>query len=280
MKHYFYYGIVMKRGFSIFVVLVLAVLSSQAQRLDEWLSTGRISPAERDNAIKRVTELVASLRPEGPSDVRQLRKIFRKVQGAVLRQYEAYSDFPQLFSEGKYDCLTATALYAHLLSELGYDFKVIETNYHIFILTKTSEGDVLLETTDRVGGFVTDAEAIAQRIGSYRRNALSGPINESSYRYHCNLYRTVEPEKLSGLLLFNQAVKAYNRGDWLVCARSLEQAHARYATERSFELSEILVRTLMERKEISAEVRSVCLVHLKAIAVDQSIAVAANPSLD
>lgn len=280
MNHYFYYGIVMKKGLLILFVLILAGVDSQAQRLDEWFNTGRISPEERMEATSRVADLVATLRPDGSPDLRHLRKIFRKVQGTVLKQYEANSDFAQLFSEGKYDCLTATALYAHLLSELGYDFKVIETNYHIFILTKTSEGDVLLETTDRVGGFVTDAEGIAQRIGAYRRNALVGSTNENNYRYHCNLYRTVEPEKLTGLLFFNQAVKAYNRGDWLVCARSLEQAHTRYATERSFELNEILVRTLMERKDISAEVRSACLVHLKAIVVDRSITVAANPSLD
>jgi len=280
IKHYFYYGIVMKTTFAIILAVVLSGFATQAQSLDDWLNTGAASAQEKQEAVQKVNDLLASLRSDAPRDIRQLRKVFRKVEGTVLKQYEAYSDFSSLFTEGKYDCLTATALFSHLLLAMGYDFKVVETNYHIFILAKTSEGDVLLETTDRLSGFVTDADAIAKRVGTYRRNELSGSLKENNYRYHCDLYQTVEPNKLTGLLLFNQAVKAYNRGSWLVCARSLEQAHTQYATVRSLELCEILVRTLIERKEISIELRSACLVHLKSIVVDQSAAVAANQALD
>ncbi len=256
--------------------ILLAGIPVRAQRLNEYLNTSHAAAQVKEQAHHEVAQLAASFSSDSEPDLPLLRKVFRKVHNTVLKQYEPYADFSSLFTDGKYDCLTATTLFSYLLSDLGFDFKLVETNYHIFILVQSRHGEVLLETTDRIGGIITDPGEIAQRIGKYRLNELRVGVSENNYQYQCKLYREVGVDGLTGLLYFNQAVKSYNQGDWLACAKYLEQAHARYATDRSAELGDILVQTLLERKEIATELRNACLVHLKAIILNRSGAVAAN----
>lgn len=102
-----------------------------------------------------------------------------------------------------------------VLEEFGYDFKIIETNYHIFLSVETDKGPVLLESTDRYNGIVTDPIQIEQRISTYRNNELfinpsSSQSDKAHYKYDLNLYHVVVTVSTPGLLYFNQAVTAYN----------------------------------------------------------------------
>lgn len=277
-NHYFYYAIVM-RGVKIIIVLGFlfwAFPGWTQPTLNEWLSISTSSAEEKEKAYQRVQTLVAAIKEYPSSDQKTLQRIFHKVHATFLRRYEAYTDFHTLFADGTYDCLTATALFSYLLTELEYDFAVVETNYHIFILVETAQGRVMLETTDRLGGFETDEERIAHRTGEYRNYAPSAiRPDQRSYQYTFSLYQTVSPEKLTGLLIYNQAVKAYNSGDWLACARALEKAYAAYATPRCKELCDILVRTVIETNA-SVPIRQECISRLKPMLMAGSTTVAFN----
>lgn len=277
-NHYFYYAIVM-RGVKIIIVLASLFWGSPGwtqPTLNEWLSISTSSAEEKEKAYQRVQSLVASIKEYPAGDQRTLQRIFHKVHATFLKRYEAYTDFRALFADGAYDCLTATALFSYLLTELKYDFTVVETNYHIFILVETARGRVMLETTDRLGGFETDEERIANRTGEYRKNAPSATRpDQLGYQYTFSLYQPVSPEKLTGLLIYNQAVKAYNRGDWLACARALEKAYAAYATPRCRELCDILVRTVIEINA-SVPIRQECMSRLKPLLMTGSTTVAFN----
>ncbi len=258
------------------ILLSCAIEAYGQPTLNELLSTANATPDQKENANVRVQSFLGKFRSDGSASQKTLQRMFHRAQETFLIKYEAYSNFDELFSAGKFDCLTATALFSHLLTEMNYDFEVIETNYHIFILVKTSKGKVMLETTDRLAGFVTDPEIIAKRTEDYSKNFLvprkGGKVQ---YSYSFSLYQKVPTNNLSGLLIYNQAVKEYNRGDWLECAISLEDAYSHYPTARCEELGDILVRTLMER-EISEQVKRDCLTHLKAVFIAKAGALASN----
>lgn len=277
-NHYFYYAIVM-RAIKIIVMsgFLLWGLPGWAQpTLNEWLSISTSSAVEKEKAYQRVQSVITAMKEYPANDQRTLHRIFQKVHATFLRRYEAYTDFHTLFADGTYDCLTATALFSYLLTELKYDFTVVETNYHIFILVETGRGRVMLETTDRLGGFETDEERIANRTGEYRKSIpIATRTNQPIYQYTFSLYQSVLPEKLTGLLIYNQAVKAYNRGDWLACARALEKAYTVYETPRCKELCDILVRTVIETNA-SGLIRQECLARLKPLLLAGATTVAFN----
>jgi len=236
-------------------------LTTRGQFASEWLGE-TASPVAVSQANQRLNDFVGRL-DESKHTARHLSKVFRRVHATFLKEYEAYADFSALVTTGTYDCLTATALFSQVLTGLKYSYTINQTNYHIFLLVETTAGTVMIETTDRLGGVLTDSREIEARIASYR-NAGPSISDERKfyYRYQSELQPEVAVQELTGLMMFNRAVKAYNQENWLVSARNLEAANLRYPTGRCAELGDLLVRTLVARKDISQDVRRACMEHL------------------
>jgi hypothetical protein len=250
---------------------------SHAQPLEAYWSTSSKSPeSQYAEAVQKVEKFIAD--QQGSNGPRHLARVFRKFHHAFLKKYEAYADFSSLFAYGTYDCLTATTLLSHMLDKLGYQAEIIETTYHIFIKVHTAEGQILLETTDPVGGFIMGDDAIADRVAGYRNDGprVAGrDPGDAAYRYRCSVYRTVTSADLIGLLLYNQAVKSYNEKQWLSSARQLEASFAQYPSDRCYELAAILLRTLREHAELAPEEKRACLDYLVPV-IRRSGTVAAN----
>ena len=152
----------------------------------------------------------------------------------MLKQYQQYASFEEIFTSGKYDCLTATALYSALLQELGYQYTTIETDFHIFILVHSPEGDVLFESTDPLDGFVNQPEMIEERIASFKADS------------NTSLFRKVSKAELTGLLFYNQSVKAFNSREWSRSLELLSKARTFYQSPRITELETLLAIVMTE----------------------------------
>ncbi len=183
-------------------------------------------------AVEAVLEKLRAKRTK--SDHQFLRAVFNITHRQLLKQYEQYASFDEIFESGKYDCLTATALYGALLQDLGYQYTTIETDFHIFILVHSIEGDVLFESTDPLDGFVNQPDQIEARIASFKADALSP------------LFREVSNAELIGLLYYNQSVKAFNNREWSRSLELLSAAQNYYQSPRITELKTLLANVMTE----------------------------------
>jgi hypothetical protein len=178
-----------------------------------------------------------------------LNYLFTKTHQRFLRNYKEYTSFNELLDKGYYNCLTGTALYAILLNHFELPYRIIETNYHIFLMVETSAGEVLLETTDPATGFTDSKSEIEKRIHVYRRNEIQNAnTNKRYYRYSFDLYNDVNLDEMLGLLYYNQAIKAYNNHQWVNSIAYLEKASSRYQSPRLEEFSRIILLSLAESK--------------------------------
>ncbi len=168
------------------------------------------------------------------SDHQFLRAVFNITHRQLLKQYEQYASFDEIFESGKYDCLTATTLYSALLKDLGYQYTTIETDFHIFILVHSAEGDVLFESTDPLDGFVNQPDQIEARIASFKADSMSP------------LFREVSNTELIGLLYYNQSVKAFNNREWSRSLELLSKARSCYQSSRISELETLLANVMTE----------------------------------
>ncbi|HQQ96671.1 MAG TPA: hypothetical protein PLX35_05380 [Cyclobacteriaceae bacterium] len=210
--------------------------------LSELLATTHASIENKAFIAGKVNQFVKPLKGLDQSKSSSLRTIFRKTQKAFLKSYRPYSGIDELFSTGHYDCLSATALFSLILDETGFDYSIMETNYHVFLLVHTRQGDVLIESTDRYDGLITNAASIADRIESYRNQvpATSSNQGESYYQYSCSLYRAINLEELIGLIYYNKAVVAYNNANWYQSREFITKARQHYASPRCRELDMLL----------------------------------------
>ncbi|HEY9046192.1 MAG TPA: hypothetical protein VIN08_09865 [Ohtaekwangia sp.] len=178
-----------------------------------------------------------------------LEYIFTKTHQRFLKNYTEYSSFNDLLNKGAYNCLTGTALYALLLEHFSIPYKIIETNYHIFLMATTSDGEVLLETTDPAHGFTDNEAEIEKRISGYKQNTIQQSTRKKQY-YHFSfdLYNTVNLDEMLGLLYYNHAIKAYNNHQWVNAVAYLEKASLLYQSPRLEEFSRIILLSVVESK--------------------------------
>lgn len=176
------------------------------------------------------------------SDRQFLKNVFNITHRQLLKEYDQYAGFGELFREGKYDCLTATALYSILLNELGYQHRIIETNYHIFLLVDTEDGQILMESTDPLDGFEYQPDRIESRIAQYKLDQEEVASNKPSYSFTYTLFDEVSPSELTGLLYYNQCVKAFNTQQWSKALQLLELAKTFYHSPRITEMENLLMQ--------------------------------------
>jgi hypothetical protein len=233
----------MRKSVTILLIATLLAPVAGAQAPDllgSLLATSEIKAVSKPNRLDGFIEKMESKRY---SDLYFLKVLFRKTHQQFLRHYQAYTDFGNIFANGEYDCLTATSLLAVLLDTLHYEYSIFETNYHIFIIVKTSEGNVLLESTDPINGFEANAEHIEERINRYLNDALLANADEGDDYYHfqAQIFREVQPHQLAGLLFFNQAVRSFNAQDLVKATGHLNRANAIYENERNKELAALII---------------------------------------
>lgn len=190
--------------------------------------------------------------------------LFQKTHQRFLKHYEDYVSFSEMLDNRSYNCLTGTALYALLLEHFGIEYKVIETNYHIFLIAQTDKGRVLLEATDPINGFVNDAGSIEGRIRTYRQNTVQ-EIRSSKkyYRYNFNLFHEVNLDQMLGLLHYNFAVEAFNNHKLQESINELSKAIELYNSPRIEEFSKIVLYSVKE-SNLDPSAKAKCLKEIQS----------------
>lgn len=157
----------------------------------------------------------------------------------LLKNYIEYPTLEETLISGNYDCLTATAIYSILLSELAIDHAVVETNYHIYIIINPdTEEELLFETTDPRYGFIDDQDEISASKRSYLSDNSTARNTLISFDY--NIQRRLENKELIGLLYYNQSIKEVNNGDWEKALEIAKKAFEYYSETRVSTLINII----------------------------------------
>ena len=229
------------------LIAVLIPIIGWSQRADRFQVLLQSAPCQRPNlAISKMDKFVSDLqvkRGKLKSDENFLRYAFRQSHKSFFHQYKAYTQFPEIFDSGNYDCLSATSFFSVVLDAFGFEYKIIETNYHIFLEVEADQKQILIESTDKTNGFVSTEQAIKDRLMTYRENKMVTAANSKKYyyQYDLDLYQQVMPQQLTGLLYFNQAVTALNDNDLTDCVQKLKKAVRIYNSPRISEFAAILI---------------------------------------
>lgn len=241
--------------FGLFIALPLG-LFGQDPLFQELLAT---SPNVNSKVYSELDNFIGELREKRTSsDIDFVNQIFKKAHRKYFRVYKPYVKFSETLADGFYDCLTASSLLVGILQEFDFNVRIIETNYHIFLMVTTETGEILIESTDRYEGVITEAAQIQKKISQYKENLPQQAVADSGKEYFdftMKLYQTVSPQQLPGLLYFNQAVVAYNQRNLKECVSLLEASNHYYESQRTIEFTSILVNTIIE-SQLDIEVKS------------------------
>jgi hypothetical protein len=189
--------------------------------------------------------------------------LFSKTHQNFFRRFQEYASFRDLVSHGIYNCLTGSALMALLLDHHDIEYKIIETNYHVFLLLQN--GTILLETTD-VEGFVDDPARIRERISKYQSLGVEKKLaSKTYYEYPASQVNAVSNSGMLGLLHYNQAVKYYNEQKLDLAIAHLRHALLLHRTANMETFVDILIETVRDNGLYPEEEKRLRLERLKAL---------------
>jgi hypothetical protein len=188
-----------------------------------------------------VVDRLDKKRQRMPDDAQFLRQIFYHIHGSVLKEFRGHATFADMLQKGRYNCLTATTLFALLLQHYNMSYQIQETNHHIFILVQAGHTQWLIETTDPENGLISHPQEIQDRIDAYRKIVPAAEeSNMVNYVLRTEIFRSVTLEELRGMEWFNLAVEAHNQRNLKQSIYYLQQAVVHYTSPRIDELVGVL----------------------------------------
>ncbi|GAA4822749.1 hypothetical protein [Algivirga pacifica] len=200
--------------------------------------------AELKEELALLTETLIE-KKETLSEQKLVAYLYKTVQKQYLKHYTPISTFRKTLTEGTYDCLTGTMLYAYLLEQIGLEYQIYETNVHVYLKVSLKRGkEILIESTDPYRGFVSNQKDITSRENKYRAKALKGDTNMTVgtqvYTYRQVLHQPVSLMEIAGLQYFNRAIQYFNQKNWREAYIALQKTKCFYGSSRIVELEALL----------------------------------------
>lgn len=175
-----------------------------------------------------------------------LKMVFYRSQHHLLYEYDQYASVEELIESGKFDCVSGSLLMASFLDFFGFDYKIIETSYHVFLLVQLDNQQIILESTDSFNGFISDRGEIAHYLDNFKSEAKKNKLYLHPDQKVINsllkpsIYRHIDLQKLKGLEHFNRAIHYNNQKDLKKALEEAKKAEIFYESDRILTLKQLL----------------------------------------
>lgn len=199
-----------------------------------YFTDGKITDQSISENYTLLLERLQVKQQKTSSDLRFLRQMYSLVHKKQLGRYQKYASLEETLSdEKKYNCLTGTALYAMLLQDLGYDYSIIEFDYHVLLMVHLEARDVMIESTDPLNGFVISDNEMQEIIDAQLSKESNIPDNSVLNRIFAEQgINKIKLEELAGLQYYNSAIINYNNGSYFKALIELRKAYTLYPSKR------------------------------------------------
>lgn len=172
-------------------------------------------------------------------NIKLLLHIFEKSHQQLFKTYEQHSTFNDMLDEGRFDCVSASAALALLLDRYEFGYKIIETDYHVFLVVNHEGKYIILESTLPVGGMITAPTDVASYLEQYKADntvqlqSINQRLGAPKIDLSDNaIFRQVELTQLAGLQYYNDAISNFNEQNFSTATAQLTKALKLYSSER------------------------------------------------
>jgi hypothetical protein len=94
---------------------------------------------------------------------KKARFLYEGVHKSFLSKYEELSFFNQIFRNGVYNCVTATALYSLVFQRFSVPYAIQERPTHVYLVAYPEQERIQIETTTPIGGYRIYDQAFKQQ---------------------------------------------------------------------------------------------------------------------
>jgi hypothetical protein len=204
--------------------------------------------AKIERSIKYISENFIKTK----TDAKRIKQIYDYVHQEFLVLYKFENSFCEIFKNGNYNCVSASALYSVIFSRLGIPYMIKELPTHVYLIAYPSSSNIVIETTSPNYGYYKFSEIF---IEQYVKQLASGKqisqkeLDTSSVENIFKRYFYDKGEidllKLTALQFNNFGIYLSDKKDYREAIEWLKKAYILYPSERiSFTLKNALLNAI------------------------------------
>jgi tetratricopeptide (TPR) repeat protein len=212
-----------------YLSLFLAVSPSTDKELAEKVNQMIILESDRINDKKFGKK----------TDEKKVKSIYEWVNKDILYIYKEQALFRDIFSTGNFNCLTASAYYGFMFTNLGIGFEFRESSNHVHPVAFPNTLQIKVETTDPVFGFqYFDTKIKAQFVNYLLSSKVISKeeVAASSIDLIFNKYyfpeSSIGMRELAGLQYLNDALNNFGQDNFTYAFDQIQKAYFLYPSDK------------------------------------------------
>jgi hypothetical protein len=163
---------------------------------------------------------------------KQIKEIYSEVHNRFFKKYTEEAYFPDIFKNGTYNCVTASALYALVLDHFKIEYLIKETPNHVYIIADPNSTSFLMETTLPSKGVVEFDDRFKKNYVDYlvsnkiisQNEYKTNSINDL-FEKNFKMDKTISINQLAALQYYNKGIFTNNTANYPVSAANFEKAN-------------------------------------------------------
>lgn len=171
---------------------------------------------------------------------RKIKYIYDDVHDTFLRKYELENRFEDIFVNGHYNCVSASALYALVFEKLNIPYVIKEKPTHVYLIAYPAKERIIVETTTPAGGFVAINQQFKQSYVKILKDQKlitaqeysTGNINELFDRFYFGEDQDITLTQLVGIQYSNQGIYQIQNKNHMDAFKHFEKAYMFYPSDR------------------------------------------------
>lgn len=188
-----------------------------------------------------VLSLLSNLPPKEEKEKKEKKRvklIYDKIHEKFFKKYVLDSYFTDIFNNGRYNCVTASALYAFAFDELKIPYYVKQTPSHVFLVAYPKSHKIYLETTvPGAHGFVVPEESevkkIINELIAYKL-VTQEEVNSKGYiKFYEDYYYGkdfISKNSLIGMQYYNKGIFDFQNSNYNQAINNLRKAKVFYSS--------------------------------------------------
>ena len=201
--------------------------------------------------IERLNKTMLELKNETENqklNAKKIKIIYTKIHSTFLKKFELKSNFGEIFSTGTYNCVTATALFAHFLQKLDIPYTIKELPTHVYLIAYPATEKLMIETTNPAAAYFRfNDDFIKSYLNSLEKSKLiskeersTTPANELFNKYYF-ANGDITLKKLAGIHYSNLGLYVYDDKNYTTALENFKKSYLYYPSPR---ITYIITQTL------------------------------------
>jgi tetratricopeptide (TPR) repeat protein len=232
-----------------------------------FLTTSSTSTSETTSKISsQLSALADKLQTDGLSkkkNEKKVKTVYNEVHSTFLKKYQEEVRFNDIFLNGNYNCVTATALYALVFDKLGISYEVKEEPTHVYLLAYPNAENILVESTSPLSGFLSFDDTFKKNFIEALKNQKIIGSSELTNKSTDELFNTyyfkrdkLDLQQLIGIHYCNDALFKRDKNDIKGAFQQMEKAYLFYKAPKTEYLlmhfgTELISKEKLQPKEKS-----------------------------